>query len=159
MKRNLLFLFITLSLLLCCVGCGSGAQQTADSLSTNPKNGASSLSTNPKNGNEIFELCKLNGTVTEFSDSGCKLVPVVNDGDVACQAAPDYEDQQDQITVSYTDGCSFQIAHANLQTGEITYEDASVGDIKKQTELLISGEYDSNHTLLADRVFIYRTEG
>jgi len=148
MKRNLLFLLITLSLFISCTGCGSGVSHPADSLNATPQNGEA-----------LFEICKLNGTVTEFSDRGCVLTPVISDDSVACQAAPDHEDQQDQVTVSYNDGCSFQIAHANLQTGEITYEDASVADIKKQTELLISGEYDTNDTLLADRVFIYRAEG
>ena len=36
---------------------------------------------------------------------------------------------------------------------------ATVGDVKKQTTLIICGEYDSDNVLHADRVFLYRLMG
>lgn len=167
MKPKVFLILITLSLLMFCAGCGNQTQQenmppespaqTKGELQ-DEDHSADALNENPQNGDELFEICKLNGTVTEFLDNGCKILPIISEGDVAYQAAPGHEDQQEQITVSYAEGCTFQIAYANLQTGKITCEDASVDDIKKQTELVICGEYDSDNTLLANRVFIYRTE-
>lgn len=167
MKHKIFLILITLFLLMSCVGCGTQTQQedmpTESSAQANSElpdedRPSDAPNANPQNGDELFEICNLNGTVTEFFDNGCKVIPIINEGNVAYQAAPGYEDQQEQITVSYVEGCTFQIAYANLQTGKITCDDANMDDIKKQTELVICGEYDSDNTLLANRVFIYRVE-
>nr|WP_319489262.1 hypothetical protein [uncultured Caproiciproducens sp.] len=169
MKRKIFLAFITLYLLMSCVGCRNQTQhedmpaespaqsysETDKSMSNKP---VDDLHVNPQNGDKLFEISKLNGTVTEFSNNGCKISPIISKGNEACQAAPGHENQQKQITVTYDEGCSFQIAYANLQTGKITYDDADVNNVKKQTELLICGEYDSDNTLSASHVFIYRLQ-
>lgn len=114
---------------------------------------------NPTSGGELFIISKASGTVLEFTDTGCTLTPTVTDGDVAYQAAPGYEDQMESTNISYSDGCTFQIAYINSQTGAVTYEDASVENVKKQSNLIVCGDYDSNGVLNADRIFIYRYTG
>ena len=113
---------------------------------------------NPSDGNKLFEISNLSGTVTEFSDDGCKISPTIESGDnVAYQAAPGYEDTI--VSVSYNSDCIFQIAHIDFKTAAATYESATVEDVKKQTSLIICGEYDENDVLHANRVFIHRIEG
>lgn len=111
---------------------------------------------NPASGDELFAISKLNGTVSTFTEDGCTVAPIHEEGDVAAMPAPGYEDNWEQVSVVYDSGCTFQYAYANPQTGEIRYEAASVGDVKKQTTLIICGEYDSDNVLHADQVFFYR---
>lgn len=64
---------------------------------------------------------------------------------MAAMPAPGYEDNWEQVSVSYDSGCTFQYAYSNPQTGEVRYETATVGDVKKQATLIICGEYDSDN--------------
>ena len=81
------------------------------------------------------------------------------EGDVAAMPAPGYEDNWEQVSVVYDSGCTFQYAYSNPQTGEIRYETATADDVKKQTTVIICGEYDSDNVLHADRIFLYRLMG
>lgn len=114
---------------------------------------------NPASGDELFAISKLNGTVSAFTEDGCTVAPTHEEGDVAAMPAPGYEDNWEQVSVSYDSGCTFQYAYSNPQTGEVRYETATLGDAKKQTTLIICGEYDSDNVLHADRVFLYRLMG
>ena len=114
---------------------------------------------NPASGDELFAISKLNGTVSAFTEDGCTVAPTHEEGDVAAMPAPGYEDNWEQVSVSYDSGCTFQYAYSNPQTGEVRYETATVGDVKKQTTLIICGEYDSDNVLHADRIFLYRLMG
>ncbi len=109
----------------------------------------------PSEADELFELSNLEGTVTEFSEDGCKLSPTIESGDEeAYQAAPGYEDTF--VSVIYNPDCTFQIANLSIQTSAVTYEPAAVKDVKKQTSLILCGEYDENEVFHASRVYIYR---
>ena len=114
---------------------------------------------NPASGDELFTVSKLNGSVSAFTEDGCTVAPTHEEGDVAAMPAPGYEDNWEQVSVVYDSGCTFQYAYANPQTGEVRYETATVGDVKKQTTLIICGEYDSDNVLHADRIFLYRLMG
>ena len=63
------------------------------------------------------------------------------------------------MSVVYNSDCTFQIAHVNHQTAVATYEPAAVGDVKKQTDLILRGEYDEKDVFHASHVYIYRSEG
>jgi len=110
---------------------------------------------NPKNSEDLFGSCKLNGVVREFSNYGCNITPITNIDNVSYSSAPGHEDEFEQVNVSYKENCLFQMAYANLQSEKISYGNASVDDIKKDSELIICGEYDENNTFKADRIFIY----
>lgn len=114
---------------------------------------------NPASGDGLFTISKLNGTVAAFTETGCTVAPTHVEGDVAEMPAPGYEDNWEQIDVIYDSDCTFQYAYSNPQTGDIRYEAASVSDVKKQTTLIICGEYDSDNVLHAGRVFLYRIVG
>ncbi len=114
---------------------------------------------NPANGDELFEISTLHGTVTEFSWKGCTLTPTYSDDNVASEAAPGYENQEELIRIVYGEDCVFQTAYVNIQNGTVYYEMADSSAVKKQTRLLICGEYDSDNVLHASRIFIYRNMG
>ncbi len=114
---------------------------------------------NPANGEELFDVSDLQGSVVELLDGGCLLSPTFTDGNVAAEAAQGYEDQQECTTVIFNDDCIFQIVYVSIQTGSVSYENANENDVKKQTRLMICGEYDNDGILRADRVFIYRSMG
>lgn len=165
--KHKIILFLSIMLLVsACVGCGN---QTKEQVNTeNPNKDVQNGNTpgknissdteeeNPTNGEDLFKISKLRGAVTDFSDKSCIITPVIDNGKIAYGAAPGYEDQQELITVTYDEGCTFQIAYVSIQTGELTCDTANLSDIKKQTNLFICGEYDSDNVLHANRIFIYR---
>ncbi len=158
MKHKNILLLAIMVLVLTCVGCGQ--QSPKDNSDTVPPTQAENSipDENPSDGNKLFEISNLEGTVTEFSEDGCKLSPAIESGDhTLTSAAPGYEDKI--VSVSYNSDCTFQVAHLDYQTSAATYEPATVEDVKKQTSLIICGEYDENDVLHASRVFIYRIEG
>lgn len=160
MKPKIIFLTVLLAAL--CTGCGKPPEQSfvqptqaqTEPIPTAPPTEAAAE--NPASGNELFALAKLNGTVSDFTQTGCTVAPTHEDGDVAAGPAPGYEDSWEQISVVYDSGCRFQYAYSNPQTGEVCYEDASVSDVKKQATIIVWGEYDSGNVVHADRVFLYR---
>lgn len=172
MKHRTILIFTTMLLMATCVGCGEQprsenfsqvqqqTQQAQQEQNVNlPSDNVSNNSEyeNPETGDGLFEICKLSGTVVEFSEIGCKITPTHYEDNLAYEAAPGHENQNDLITVTYSKDCTYQIANVNIQTGKVTYEAASINDLKKQTRLIICGDYDSDNVLYATRIFIYRS--
>lgn len=170
MKHKNILLFAIMVLVLTCVGCGQQAQKgnsdtvpptqakNTDEQKKDDESAGIGTDENPADADKLFEISNLCGTVTDFSEDGCKLSPTKESGDnVAYQAAPGYEDTF--VSVIYNSDCTFQIAHLNIQTVAATYEPATVKDVKKQTSLILCGEYDENEVFHASRVFIYKIEG
>ncbi len=172
MKHKKFLLLAIMVLVLTCAGCGQQAQkdhsdtvpatQAENSIPDEPGREeelpSAGTDENPADADELFEISNLRGTVTDFSEDGCKLSPTKEIGDyISYGAAPGYEDTF--VSVIYNSDCTFQIAHLNIQTVAATYEPATVEDVKKQTSLILCGEYDENEVFHASRVFIYRMEG
>lgn len=187
MKQKIALIVIAMLMLACLGGCGkqnaqnqsnndsscSTVNQTGEQLeqrdsdnddltdeqSNIPSSGVTQDS-DPVDGDQLFAGCTLTGTVTEFSSNGCKITPTIQEGDVAYEAAPGYEDESELINIIYDEECSFQISYVNRLNGAVTYDTASIEDVKKQTSLIIYGTYDSENNLVADHIYIYRsTEG
>ena len=171
MKHKIILFLAAMLLAATCVGCGNQPHnddilldhQEQDtnlpSVKVPETNPSVENVENPATGDGLFEISKANGTVVEFSDTGCKITPTHYDGNVAYEAAPGYEDQDESISVLYSQDCVFQIAYVNIQTGEVTYENATLGDVKKQTRIVICGEYDDSNVIQATHVFVYRQMG
>ena len=164
MKHKMILLFATMILVLACAGCGQAAGDNESQPGTggDPTYGNDGFQTeddeNPSDSNKLFEISKLSGTVYEFTETGCTISPTKEGGEgEAIQDAPGYEDTF--VSVVYDSDCTFWIAHVDIQTATATYETAAVENVKKQTSLIICGEYDENDVLHASRVFIYRMEG
>ncbi|MCI8464294.1 MAG: hypothetical protein HFI63_00305 [Lachnospiraceae bacterium] len=110
-------------------------------------------------GDSLILSSDLRGSVIEFAKDGCTVSPVTNEGEhTAIVAAPGSESEESSVTVSYQTDCTFQKATIDLTTGKVTFNDVSVSSIKKQTSLLIYGEFkDSNH-LTATKIIILQFE-
>ncbi len=167
MKHRMLFTLITVLLLIFCSGCGNkpldnktspnpSAQINGGSTDESKENKDNLAVNNPETFEELSERCKLNGHVIEFSDTGCTISPTVQEGDLAYQAAPGNESQVKQVIVNYNEICTFQIVQVSISTGAMTYEDANINDIKKQTEIFVAGEYDGESIPYAKQVYICR---
>ena len=100
----------------------------------------------------------LQGSVIEFSENGCVVTPVTNDGNTAAVAAPGNEKEETNVTISYEPDCIFQTAVMDLTTGTANISKAAVSDIKKQTSLLIYGSSEDTHNFSASKVIIVRYE-
>ena len=184
MKHKAFLLFATMVLVLACVGCGQQTQKESANqglAAPLPDNGQDTgnnesqpgtdgdpaygnneappnAGKNPSNADELFEISNLSGTVYEFTETGCTVSPTKEGGEgEAIQDAPGYEDTF--VSVVYDSDCTFWIAHVDIKTATVTYESATAEDVKKQTSLILCGEYGENDVLHASRVFIHRIEG
>ena len=169
MKHKAFLLFVTMVLVLACAGCGQQTPKESSDLNppapmqsnvqTDENDVPDSISIeNPSDANKLFEISSLSGTVYEFTETGCTVSPTKEGGEgEAIQDAPGYEDTF--VSVVYDSDCTFWIAHVDIKTATVTYESATAEDVKKQTSLILCGEYGENDVLHASRVFIHRIEG
>ncbi len=106
----------------------------------------------------IFDLADLQGTVLEFTNSGCTISPQINEGDdLAYEAAVGVEDDAGNITVLYSADTQFQIVTANAEQQEIeSINNTEKDELKKQSEVCLFGNYQEDNTFLATRVVIVR---
>lgn len=165
MKQRRKIVLLVIALVLSCSGCAargsrksiptvSGALVQTETVPTDHGVAAPERE-NPESAEKLLEIAAISGSVVEISNSGCKITPTRYEENVAYEAAPGYETEL--VMIEYCDGCTFQIANVNLQTGSITYEPAGVENVGRQMSLVVCGEYDEGGVLQGERVFIYRT--
>ena len=168
MKHKIVSILTVILLLSVCAGCKAqpaNKDLPRDSVSWNDESADNTTALrgtsneNPKNGDELLSNCIENGAVKTLLDNSCVMLPTKKDGNIAMGPAAGYEEQWETITVTYDEDCVFQIAYVNTKTGAVRYDPANMTDIKKNTSLIIYGEYDNDHILHATRVYIYRGEG
>lgn len=104
----------------------------------------------------LYTSAALTGSVVDFSEGGCTVSADVteDDGATCVSAAPGYESEDTNVTVTYQEGCVVQIATIYTSAGTAELEQASVADIKKQASLIIYGSYTDTHHVSADRIII-----
>ena len=168
MKHKIILFLAAMLLAATCVGCGNQPHnddilldhQEQDtnlpSVKVPETNPSVENVENPAAGDGLFEISKANGTVVEFSDTGCKITPTHYDGNVAYEAAPGYEDQDESISVLYSQDCVFQIAYVNIQTGEVTYVSCLVPGQERFTRLKTLGA-DYTEEAIRERIEGKRT--
>lgn len=154
-------------------GCGvskGGSSENTDNNATNDNtvndskdndtsNVADNVGTSDNtDGESLIRSSALQGSVVEFSDSGCTVTPVTEDENTAVVAAPGNEKDETNVNISYKTDCIFQKANINITTGKASISDVSVSDIKKQTSLLIYGDFEDTHNLTATKIIIVRFE-
>lgn len=161
MKHKRRFLLLAMLFVLACSGCTDlASKEIIQAVSTVPVQTKAFQATvtetkNPASAEELMKIGTISGTVVDFSDSGCRITPTQYEENVAYEAAPGYETEL--VTIGYGEGCTFQIANVNVQTGAVTYEPAGIENIVEQVSLVVCGEYDSDSVLQGKDVFIYRS--
>lgn len=114
----------------------------------------------PADANLLWEGAGISGTVMEFSEDGCSISPTKSEGDLAWSAAEGHESEGEIVQVLYSEDCVFRIANVDIITAKASYEPASREDVKKQTSVILYGDYDGDGKFRASRAYIYRgTEG
>lgn len=110
----------------------------------------------------FYDGADLSGVVIDFSDTGCMITPrtliVHEDGAIeGGVAAPGYESEDTNITITYTEDTVFQIIYfsASAQT-EVSREDTDRSSVKKQTDVNIFGTCQDEQHWTADKVVITR---
>ena len=118
---------------------------------------------NPIDADQLYADMSLSGTVAEFTSDGCSVIPIttedVGDGFLAYQVIPGNENKEKNVTVTYNNDCVFQLAAIDVETGLAVLSDAAKEDVKKQTTLMLYGDYQDTYHLNVSMVVIQRLEG
>lgn len=159
-----------LSLAACSIG-GNDTNNKTDTQNPTTQNpsgtqGDNSLPEDPTDINDadtLLSLAAIEGSVVDFLNDSCTISPTTktddgNGGGLAIGDAPGYENSDEFVTVHYNSDCIFKIAHMSLAAGTVTYEDIDISDIKKQTSLVIYGDWSNKNNISATAVFIARFE-
>lgn len=165
---------IGLALVLCALslaGCGTNSYftdnnekpQTSNSENPAVTGNDENVSKNPMDNNDansLISLSSIQGDVIQFSDENCVITPIEYsaDGNKAIIAAPGNDSSDTNVTVHYQSGCVFKIANISISSGTATFTEADISDIKKQTSLIIYGDWSDKHNLNATQVIIARYE-
>lgn len=106
----------------------------------------------------LIDSAALMGSVIDFSDNGCSVSQVTSDdgGKSAKVAAPGSENADTTVHIKYESDCIFQLATISIATGKAMITNASIDDIKKQTSLIIYGDFSDTHNISATKVLIAR---
>lgn len=122
--------------------------------------GSTDTSAENNDANSLIKFSAIQGDVIQFSHESCTITPVENsaDGNVAVIDAPGNENSDNNVTIHYQNDCVFQIAKISISSGTATFSEADISDIKKQTSLIIYGDWSDKHNLNATKVFIARYE-
>ena len=104
----------------------------------------------------LYTSAAMKGSVVEFSDDSCSVSAAMteDDGKTGVIAAPGYESEDENVMVTYQEGCVVQIATINTSTGIAALEQASVSDIKKQASVIIYGSFKDMHHVSANKIII-----
>lgn len=150
-----------LMLVLCLLAMtGCEIKSTDNSFTTNSANNSNNV-----NGNSLAQLsanATLEGGVVEFTKKGCTVSPTKTEdadgGEIAYQAAPGMDNNEDNIEITYQDGCVFQLAVINPTTGKFKISNISKDDVKKQSQIFIYGDYQNDGQISASKIVITRYE-
>jgi len=117
--------------------------------------------TDPADSEAVYEGCATNGRVMEFYADGCTISVALtedlqNGASVMMAAAPGQEDKFPTAQIRYAPDCVFTRALASLSTGALQCEAVTREDVKKQTYLVVHGSTDSDGTIIANVVYLYR---
>lgn len=106
---------------------------------------------------ELLDSALAHGSVVDFSEAGCKITPIEDDGEsMVVAASPEFADSAENIEINYETDCEYQIALSDVATGETTFSAASISDIKKQTNILVYGEKQDSGAIMASKIIIWR---
>lgn len=122
-------------------------------------------STTENSGEGLFyDGANLSGRVVAFSEEGLTITPsaliIYEDGSMEGGiAAPGYESEKDNITVTYKENTTFQIVTFSIAAqAESSREDTDKSSIKKDTDVNIFGVCVGEKQWSADKVVITRWE-
>lgn len=140
-------------------GCGNSTSDVPQTKAQSANENSGSDTTGSTG--EMLDMAALNGSVLDFSDSGCSVTPVeiIENGAGSRVSADGYKNNDNTVTVNYNSDCEFVIAALSGETNSITsMTNGSVSDVKRQSLIFVYGDYTDTCTLNADKIIIARFE-
>lgn len=109
---------------------------------------------------QLLNSASILGTVVNFSKQGCTLSPALSkDGGQTTKIASAGNDSEEtNVNIEYLADCIFQFASIDIEQGTVQYRDASILNIKKQTNLILFGEFSDSKHLQVSKVLIQNFE-
>lgn len=108
----------------------------------------------------VYEGSVLSGTVTDYAEGGFSVLAIQEEtaddgGAIAIMPAPGSGKDDNAAKVVYDKDCEFQIVKIDgSQKKAPEYQEASAGDVKKLTEVIVFGEKLLSGEVQADKVLI-----
>lgn len=108
----------------------------------------------------VYEGSVLSGTVTDYAEGKFSVLAIQEEtaddgGAIAIMPAPGSGKDDNATKVVYDKDCEFQIVKIDgSQKKAPEYQDASAGDVKKLTEVIVFGEKLPSGEVQADKVLI-----
>ena len=105
---------------------------------------------------QLYAAAALHGGVVAITDTGCTITPTTLTEDTAVQKSNPAADDPDNVTVIYQETCTYHLAIIDIETGAVELQAVEKEEIKKGTQLILSGEFDEAGVLFADAVYLSR---
>lgn len=134
-------------------GCGSKGNDNPSSTPSGQQGGSAM--------NEaVYEGSVLSGMVMDYTDGEFSVLAIQEEtaddgGAIAIMPAPGSEGEDNTTKVTYDADCEFQIVRIDASHEKAPeYQDASAGDVKKLTEVIVFGEKLPSGEVQEDKVLI-----
>lgn len=111
--------------------------------------------------NDLLDSANMQGSVLEFTDSGCSVSQTkeIEGGNGIVAEAEGQENADNAVSVKYKTDCEFVIATLSTQSGTITnVASGSINDVKKNSTIYIYGEFVDTYNFNAEKIVIARWE-
>lgn len=159
--KNKVSKFVVILLALGVIGSFCGCSNDKETNSAQPKsvNESDGLEENNQTettGENLINNADLSGSVIEVLGNGCMLSQTMLEGDELAYESAEGNDSENQVKVIYEDGIVFQSATIETTSGRILeLTDINKDDIKKQTRLLLYGDFQNTYTFKATKIVSY----
>lgn len=116
--------------------------------------------TNEENTNDLLDSADMQGSVLEFTETGCSVnqAKEIEGGAGLISEAAGMESKDNAVSVTYNPDCEFVIATINTQSGVTDIEAGTISDVKKQSSVYLYGEFPDTGHFNATKVVIARLE-
>lgn len=163
---KILVVLLTIGIVGNLCGCGMKANQKNTDITENNNGKISSeenkgneiLDNNDKEvtGNELIKSANLTGSVIETTENGCTLSQTMLEGEELAYESAEGNDSENKVDVMYEEDTVFQSAIFDTNSGNVLkLEDINRQDIKKQSRLLLYGNFQDTYTFQATKVIVY----
>lgn len=157
---------------LTCIACTNESivspkpKQTVSTSGTKEQNKGGDTKNKQKEGNgeqtDYMDGADMQGRVVEFSDSGFQMSPtkVLEDesgGTIAMNDVPGMENPDELVTIDYAKDVTFEILTMDAETlTEASREKTDKETLKKQSEVLVFGQYQDEKHWTAEKIVLVR---
>lgn len=156
MQKTNISKLVAVGLCICALtGCGTNPDVKPDTSKS-----IVNSNTNEENTNDLLDAADMQGSVLEFTETGCSVSQAkeIEGGAGLIAEAEGMENKDNAVSVTYNQDCEFVIAALNIHSGVTNVTTGSISDVKKQSEVYLYGEFADTLHFNATKVVIARME-